>query len=202
MANLPKDTIEGYLVFTSISKPKLKYKSEKDFEYGVTVVLSKEDAKEFKKRKLNKTVKEVDSSEFLEKYKIDPPFPDQDEQYLVTITQNVTKTNGDPLPDFLRPQAYLKVEGGNELITDKEIANGSYGTVRYSQRDGDKGISIKLDAVQLTTFIPYVSANVDEWAGSVVNRPATSNQVAAKTVVAPPSTTKVAVDADIDDLPF
>ena len=124
MANLPKDKIEGYLVFTSISKPKLKYKSEKDYEYGVTVVLSKEDAKEFKKRKLNKTVKEVDTADFLEKYKIEAPFPDQDEQYLVTLTQNVTNTKGELLPDFLRPQAYLKVDGGNELITDKEIGNG------------------------------------------------------------------------------
>lgn len=198
MANLPKDTIEGYLVFTSVSKPKLKYKADKEYEYGVTVVLSKEDAKEFKKRKLNKTVKEVDTSEFLEKFKIEAPFPDQDEQYLVTLTQNVTKMDGTPLPDFLRPQVYLKVENGNELITDKEIANGSYGTVRYSQREGENGISIKLDAIQLTTFIPYVNTGVDEWAGSVINRPtATPTQPVVAKVVAP----KAVVDMD-DDLPF
>lgn len=204
MAKLPKEYIDGvYFYYTAIAKPGFKFDSKTEQEYKTTVVLSKEQAKEFKKRKLNKTVKEVDTSEFEEKFKAAPPYPDQDEQYLFTVAQNVNKMDGTPLPDFLRPRAYHKVEEGNLDITDQEISNGSFGKLRYSQMEGKNGISIKLDAILLTEFIPYVSASKDEWADAVVNKPAAKVQEPVQpsrpSVSVPPTYSKDEVE---DDLPF
>ena len=205
MAKLPKEYIDGvYFYYTSISKPGLKYESKTEYEYKTTIALSKEQAKEFKRRKLNKNVKEVDTADFEEKYKSPPPYPDQDEQYIITLAQNVNKMDGTPLPDFLRPRAYHKVEDGNVDITDQEIANGSFGKIRYSQMEGKNGISIKLDAILLTEFIPYVSTSKDDWADAVVNKPVVKVQAPVqpsvqKPVEVPPT---YSTDEIEEDLPF
>lgn len=202
MAKLPKEYIDDvYFFYTAISKPGLKYESKTEYEYKTTVVLSKEQAKEFKKRKLNKTIKEVDTSEFEQKYKAAPPHPDQDEQYFFNITQNVNKMDGTPLPDFLRPRAYHKVDGGNVDITEQEIANGSFGKLRYSQMEGKNGISIKLDAILLTDFIPYVSASKDDWADAVIATSPAQPKPALQKPIAVPQPIHSQTEPD-DDLPF
>lgn len=205
--NLPKDSIDGYLAYVKISKPNLNtFGAEPKQEYSLNVFISEKQAKEFKKRvvegkKINKTIKEIETSAFKDKYKFDPPFPDQDDQYFITITQNVNKTNGEPLPDFLRPKSYLYVDKGEgkygtKDITDQEIGNGSFGTVRYHQQDGINGISIKLDAVLVKDFIPYVSTNKDEWAALAEDSPVT------KPIVNTSSTPVATKTEEEDDLPF
>ena len=70
--------------------------------------------------------------------------------------------------------------------------------------EGKNGISIKLDAILVTEFIPYVSASKDDWADAVVNKPAAKVQEAVQptrpsAVSVPPTYSKDEVE---DDLPF
>ncbi|MEG1485652.1 MAG: hypothetical protein RSC28_09880, partial [Bacteroidales bacterium] len=89
-----------YFAFTSIAEPTYKYESKIEKEFKTTIVLSKEQAKDFKRLKLNKTVKEIDTKEFEAKYKFAPPFPEQEEQYFIQVSKRATYKDGNPTPAF------------------------------------------------------------------------------------------------------
>ena len=170
MATSTTQTIENvFFYYTKIAEPTFKYGSTTEKEYSVTVFMSKADKVAFNKLKLNKTIKEIDNAEFEAKFKTDVPFPGQDEQYSISVTQNVTKKDGSPLADFLRPKTYLRKDGKVSEITDVLIGNGSQGTLRYTVRDspieGGKP-SIKLSALLVTDLVEYVRKDSDEWAAA------------------------------------
>lgn len=204
-AKLPKGFISDvYFSYTCIANPKFKYESTTEKEYSVNIILSKEQAKAFKAitvngLKINKTVKEIDTEDFEKSQKFPPPYPDQDSQYIVTFTQNVKTSKGDPLPEYLRPVTYKSLDNGaTENITDVEVGNGSFGDISYTQYPGKKGITVKLSAILVKDLVPYVKANSDPWAAACVSTKSTSSA---------PATTKkpeVLEDDDVDesDLPF
>lgn len=200
---LPKGFLtDVYFSYTCIANPKFKYESNTEKEYSVNIILSKEQAKAFKSiningLKINKTVKEISTEDFEKSQKFPPPYPDQDSQYIVTLTQNLKTTKGDPLPDYLRPVSYKQLDNGaTENITDVEIGNGSFGDVSYTQYPGKKGITVKLSAILVKELVPYVKANSDPWAAACVS---TSKPSASR-----PATKQEEVEEDIDesDLPF
>ena len=171
MATLPLEKIENvFFYYANIAEPKFKFGSTTEKEYGVTVFMSKQAVKDFKKLNLNKTPKEVDNADFEARYKTPVPFPDQDEQYFINVTQNVAKQNGELLSDFLRPKTYLKgADGRITLATDTLVGNGSKGTLRYITREttASPKPSLKLNAILVTDLIPYVRAGgSDDWANA------------------------------------
>ena len=204
-AKLPKGFISDvYFSYTCIANPKFKYESTTEKEYSVNIILSKEQAKAFKAiningLKINKTVKEISTEDFEKSQKFPPPYPDQDSQYIVTLTQNLKTTKGDPLPDYLRPISYKQLDNGaTENITDVEIGNGSFGDVSYTQYPGKKGITVKLSAILVKELVPYVKANSDPWAAACVS----TSKPSASSASRPVKQEEVEEDIDESDLPF
>lgn len=158
----------GYFYFTSIAEPKFKYQSTTEKEYGLTFFMSKEDAKAFKKLGVNKTVKETDNVDFEKSYKTPPPFPNQDEQYSITVTQNVTTKTGKNLPEGLRPKTYILDELGTAVeSTDTLIGNGSAGILKVLKQTNlaipENKPTIKLSEILVTKLIPYEKKVKTPW---------------------------------------
>ena len=168
MATNPTIKLEDvYFYFTNIAQPVWKYQSKTEKEYTVQVAVSKAQAKEFKALGLNKTVKAVETSEFEAAYKTKPPYPDYDEQLMISVTQNVSKKDGTPLPDFLRPLTYIEERGKVVLSTDTLVGNGSKGDLRFTtleSLDGKKP-TVKLHSILVKELIKYEKKG-DEWASA------------------------------------
>ena len=182
-----------YFAFTSIAEPTYKYESKIEKEFKTTIVLSKDQAKDFKRLKLNKTVKELDTKEFEAKYKFAPPFPDQDEQYFIQVSKRATYKDGNPTPEFTHPKAYFTKNG--VIVEDSKvlIGNGSLANVSLETSVSTKStqLNVSLYSVLVKNLIPYNKPKAgDEWAeeGTVSSSASASGS------------TEV-VD-DNDDLPF
>ena len=180
-----------YFAFTSIAEPTYKYESKIEKEFKTTIVLSKEQAKDFKRLKLNKTVKEIDTKEFEAKYKFAPPFPEQEEQYFIQVSKRATYKDGNPTPAFTHPKAYFPVDGIAVEDTKVLIGNGSFGNVSLETTMSTKGnqLNVSLYSVLIKSLVPYNKPKAgDEWAeeGTVSSSASGSTEV---------------VD-DNDDLPF
>ena len=191
-----------YLAYTVLDKP---VKNNFDTsglvrEFKTTVILSKEKAKEFKKLKLNKSVKEVDTSEFKDKYKFDPPYPEQEEQYLISATTKATYRDGNLKPDWTFPRVFFETNGTRIEDPKVLIGNGSFGDVRFNQDYSEKqgNTSISIHSVLIKKHVPF-EVKEDEWATG-------SRQISQRDPITdnPKVETKgdkVAEDLD-DDLPF
>lgn len=159
-----------YFFYTSIAEPTFKFESKIQKEFKTTFVLSKEQAKDFKKLKLNKTVKEIDTSEFKEKYKVDPPFPEQEEQFLISVSKRATYQDGNPTPDWTYPKTFFIK---NDTIVESSqtlVGNGSFGDIRLetSINEKAKSINVALHSILVKNLVPYEKKG-DEWANPVQN---------------------------------
>ena len=143
------------LAFVKVAESDKKYQSE-DLEYSLNAIVSKADAKAFKKKFLKQSVKDYENNEFKEKFKIDPPFPDQDEQYVLKLCKVHVKDGVEANPKY-RPRVYLDDGKGNltDITTSRLVANGSKGDVAYRVSENSFGVFAYLDAVRLTEFIEY-----------------------------------------------
>ena len=143
------------LAFVKVAESDNKYQSE-DREYSLNAVVSKADAKAFKKKFPKQSVKDYENGEFKEKFKIDPPFPDQDEQYVLKLSKVHIKDGVEVNPKY-RPRVYLDDGKGNltDITTSRLVANGSKGDVAYRVSENSFGVFAYLEAVRLTEFIEY-----------------------------------------------
>lgn len=164
-----------YFVYTSIAEPTYKFESKIEKEFKTTIVVSKEQAKDFKKLKLNKTVKEVDTATFEEKYKFKPPYPEQEEQFLIAVSKRATYKDGNPTPDWTYPKTYFQKNEGAEIIESSStlIGNGSFGDIRLEPSYNEKARStnISLHSILVKNLVPFEKKG-DEWAAP----PRPSNQ--------------------------
>ena len=160
------------LVYIKIKDGDLKYQSQ-DKEYSVDAVVDKATAKAFKKEFPKNGFKEIDTADFKEKYKIDPPLPNEDEQYVIKLATNVTAAvdiknaqqqvvlkKGAVIPfDWAsRPKIYEQLdEGVAEITFDPERipANGSVGDIAFASSTNDFGTFPKLSGLLVTSLIPY-----------------------------------------------
>lgn len=159
-----------YFFYTKIAEP------QKDAfdttgtqkKFGITVALTKAEAKEFKKLKLNKTVKEISGEEFLAKYKTIPDElkNDDDEYFLISLTAKATYPDGNPTPEWTHPKTYLWNESTQkpEEATKTLVGNGSFGDVRMSTKEANTGqINVSLHSILVRNLVPYETRG-DEWA--------------------------------------
>lgn len=146
------------LAFVKVAESDNKYQSE-DREYSVNVVVSKAIAKAFKKKFPKQSVKEYDNKEFEEKFKISPPFPDEDEQWVLKLSKTHIK-DGEAQPEKYRPRAYLSRGDGTsiDITTSRLIANGSKGDVAYRVSENSFGTFAHLEGIRITEFIEYKKA--------------------------------------------
>ena len=157
------------LAFVKVAESDNKYQSE-DLEYSLNAVVSKADAKAFKKKFPKQSVKDYENDEFKEKFKIDPPFPDQDEQYVLKLSKVHIKDGVEANPKY-RPRVYLDDGKGNltDITTSRLVANGSKGDVAYRVSENPFGTFARLEGIRITELIEYKKAGAaNPFGGRVV----------------------------------
>lgn len=153
---------EGFInevtfLYVCIQEAREKYKST-ELEYSVKCVVDKATSKAFKKAYPKNGVKEVDTSEFKETFGVDAPYPDQDEQFILTMKTNAQDKDGDLLSHaaFKRPKVYVPSGNGVKDITvETLVANGSKGDVNFWVSESEYGTFPKLTAILVRELIVY-----------------------------------------------
>ena len=161
----PVNTISGIFAYAKVQEPSLKYQSETEKEFSIDVIVDKATAKAFGKQFPKQKGKVVDTSDFKEIYKIDPPFPDQDEQYILKLkkpAQFNDKATGNmkAIPEIYWPKIVVKKNGkAVALPRDVLIANGSSGKVSYEVNENSFGTFAKLKNILVEELIEYKKAD-------------------------------------------
>jgi len=170
------------LAYVKLQSPVQKFETEghQNTEWSVDCVISKEDAKRWKTQFKKQPPREHTNEEFKKIFRIDPPFPDQEDQYVVKVkkdthfkdreTQKLT-----PFEAKHRPKLFEKIgeRDGKPLLSDitktKLVSNGSKGVVMYDIVTNKYGTFAKLKAVRVDDLIEYnAGSSVDEL-GEVVD---------------------------------
>lgn len=181
------------LAYVRVKSPEKKYQSE-DLIYTLDCIVDKKTAKAFKKQFSKNTPKDVDTADFEAKYKIAPPFPDEDEQWVIKLTAKaqITKAFGDlkagdlvPYAWDSRPKIFELAKGGVKDITnaaDKQVGNGSKGHVGFSVMTNDFGTFPMLTSALITELVAYTAkegGTTSEW-GDIIG-----GVIEADVIVAP-----------------
>ena len=201
-ATLTHNTIEGTLVFVTIQTPQTKYQST-DKEFKVGIVVDEDTADSWNERFPKQTAKVVKTSDFKETYKIDPVFPDEKKQYVITIKKPASYKDGTPLPQQYTPKVLLQ-DGKTAIDVTQSVlpANGSKGKVSFEENSNDFGTFSRLKNVLVTEMIEYKKGggNAADEFGLEVQGASDFEDVPEKPVtkVAP----KPQEDVDSESLPF
>lgn len=151
----------------SIRFPENKYQSTEKI-FRAECVVEKKDYKELKKMFKKGSFEEIDTEAFAGRLKFEPPFPDDDEQYVTRFSAKTTykdKKTGEEkvLEDGmeLRPKVYEILEDGIEVeITHaKYINNGSKGHIIVTISETSFGVMAYLKSVHLTEVNEYIKPN-------------------------------------------
>lgn len=159
--------IKGHIAFAKLQNPVPKWKPEQGDEYTVDLVISKKQARSWKKSFPKQSVREVATEDFKDVFKFDPPYPEQEDQFVIKFRQNAQlrdKKTGEtkPIAESMRIQVFEVVGKGSGKkplmanITDtKLVANGSYGVVQYVESPNDFGTFAKARAIRVDELIEY-----------------------------------------------
>lgn len=150
---------DAVFVFVCMSKPTKKYQSE-DTEWKASAVISKAAAKAWNKEFPKQKAKEVDNDDFENAYRIEPPFEDQDEQYVITLKLDTHYKDGEAVPEEYHPKVYApNAQGKLKNITKtKLVGNGSVGALEYRVVENDYGRFAKLQNIRVDELIEYEQA--------------------------------------------
>lgn len=156
------------LCYTQVQTPGKGFKG-KGKEYSTEVVIDKDLKKAFKKQYPKTQIREIETSEFKEAFKIDPPFPDQDEQYTIKIKCNALMTaavpahgvdKGDLVPYSWgsRPKVWESIAKGKvkDVTRKKLVGNGSIGDVTFNTiSNPEYGEFPALTGILVTDLVEY-----------------------------------------------
>lgn len=204
MANI----VQGTLLYASIIEPKNKYQSEEK-EFCIEVVVDKATAKAHGKQFPKQKPKVVDTSDFKQLYKIDAPFADEDEQYVIKLKKPAQYKDGTPIKKEHQPKVYIKQNGkAVPLAEGVLVGNGSKGQVSFDITENSYGVFAKLKAVLVEELVEYKKQGAEAASdfGLEVDYGASdfeTTEPASKQEQKPNKATKPAVDLDSDDgIPF
>lgn len=162
--------------YVKVKTPVQKYETEgkENMEWTVDCVVDEKSAKAWNKQFKKQKAKEFDNDEFKKIFKIDPPFPDQDEQYVVKVKKNTHYKDNEtdkmvPFPDEFKAKVFENVGTVEkpkllDVTKKKLVSNGSTGVVLYDIIENPKyGTFAKLKAIRVDNLIEYVARdNMDE----------------------------------------
>ena len=158
--NTEAQVIEGVnLFYVKLQKPSLKYQSQTDKEFSVTVQVDKATKTLWNKTFQQQKCKELEHDDFCEKYGVEYAIGNE-EQYLLTLKKPANykdKETGQlkDIPDAYRPRALI--DDGNGELEDvtftKLIGNGSKGVVQYEVNSNDYGTFAKLLAIRVDELV-------------------------------------------------
>ena len=149
-------TISGVFAYAKIQEPAFKYQSTTEKEFSIDIIVDKATAKAFGKQFPKQKGKTVDNDDFEEIYKMPPPFPDQDEQYVLKLKRPAQYKDGKPLPESYWPKVMQK-KGGKAVQVPREVlvGNGSVGKVSYDVNENDFGTFAKLKNILVEDLKEY-----------------------------------------------
>ena len=208
MANI----VQGTLLYASIIEPKNKYQSEEK-EFCIEVVVDKATAKAHGKQFPKQKPKVVDTSDFKQIYKIDAPFADEDEQYIIKLKKPAQYKDGTPIKKEHQPKVYIKQNGkAVPLAEGVLVGNGSKGQVSFDITENSYGVFAKLKAVLVEELVEYKKQGAEaasdfglevDYGASEFETPE-ATKPAAKQEQKPIKATKSSTTSDIDDddIPF
>jgi len=208
----------GTIVFCQMSEPVKAFVKpgapKKPDEYKCSIVITdkaykKELEKYGKSLDTLLSIKEVDSSDFEEKYKCVLPEEAGDEVWVFTLRKSseLGKT-GRPVPPQYLPKVFEKIKNTMvEITTTKNVGNGSKGWLSIDRFDRSAGgASLFLKNLLVTDLIEYVKQESEYEAGSEfgedVPAPKAPAKTAAKPTVKPKAKPPVDDEDDSDSLPF
>ena len=158
--NTEAQVIEGVnLFYVKLQKSSLKYQSQTDKEFSVTVQVDKATKTLWNKTFQKQKCKELEHDDFCEKYGVEYAIGNE-EQYLLTLKKPANykdKETGQlkDIPDAYRPRALI--DDGNGELEDvtftKLIGNGSKGVVQYEVNSNDYGTFAKLLAIRVDELV-------------------------------------------------
>lgn len=151
--------ISGVFAYAKVAEPALKYQST-DKEFSIDVIVDKATFKTFGKRFQKQKGKTVENDDFKNIYKIDIPFEDQDEQYVLKLKKPAQYKDGEALPKEYWPAILVK-NSNNKAVPIKSgvlIANGSKGKVSFDVAENDFGTFAKLKSILVEHLIEYKKA--------------------------------------------
>ncbi len=158
--NLENNLIENVTFFyPKIKQAALKYQSQTDKEFSVTVQVDKATKTLWNKTFQKQKCKELEYDDFCEKYGVEYAIGNE-EQYLLTLKKPANykdKETGQlkDIPDAYRPRALI--DDGNGELEDvtftKLIGNGSKGVVQYEVNSNDYGTFAKLLAIRVDELV-------------------------------------------------
>ena len=149
-------TISAVFAYAKIQEPAFKYQSTTEKEFSIDLIVDKATAKAFGKQFPKQKGKTVDNDDFEEIYKMPPPFPDQDEQYVLKLKRPAQYKDGKPLPESYWPKVMQK-KNGKAVPIPREVlvGNGSTGKVSYDVNENDYGTFAKLKNVLVEDLKEY-----------------------------------------------
>ena len=201
-------TISGVFAYAKIQEPAFKYQSTTEKEFSIDIIVDKATAKAFGKQFPKQKGKQVDNDDFEEIYKMPPPFPDQDEQYVLKLKRPAQYKDGKPLPESYWPKVMQK-KGGKAVQIPREVlvGNGSTGKVSYDVNENDYGTFAKLKNILVEDLKEYKKSggsgaddfgleleeptadefgSADDGEGNEVKVPAKAAKTSSKTSKKPP----------------
>lgn len=155
-------------------------------EYSVKMVVDKATAKAFKKQYSKQGFSECETENFEEQYGIEPPFPKDETQYLITLKApedhvvRSTDNNGEEVErsvkldygEFKRPKVYVpSTEGVKDITRDLMVGNGSCGHASFWELSTTTyGEFARLSGILVSDLKVYEkpAASQSAW-GAVVN---------------------------------
>ena len=147
--------IEGVACYVKVHKPYTKYQSE-DKEFTLDLVISKEQAKQWKKDFKKQPPKEFDNDDFKNTFKIDPPFEDQDEQFVIKLKVEAQYKDGAVKEKKFWPRVLVMEDGAAVDIAEGIlVGNGSKVKVSYNVRNNDFGSFAKLKNILVLDLIEF-----------------------------------------------
>ena len=149
-------TISAVFAYAKIQEPAFKYQSTTEKEFSIDLIVDKATAKAFGKQFPKQKGKTVDNDDFEEIYKMPPPFPDQDEQYVLKLKRPAQYKDGKPLPESYWPKVMQK-KNGKAVPIPREVlvGNGSTGKVSYDVNENDYGTFAKLKNILVEDLKEY-----------------------------------------------
>lgn len=154
------------ILYCKVQQPTLCFESVDRKEYTVDVCVTKEQAKAWSKKYPKQKHKEFDNADFTKIFKIDPPHPEQDEQFVIKFKKKADYIKDGVLtqiPDVYKPRVFTKGEDGKleDITATKLVSNGSKGVVQFDETSNKFGTFAQLKAIRVDNLIEYKTAGAD-----------------------------------------
>lgn len=157
-----EDTV---LCYIKMQDGELAYGSQTERDYAVTAVVTEETSKNFKSVFPKNGVRALPNDQFTKSFRIDPPYPNQQEQYVIKFKSSTTYSNdipsmnvtaGDLVPYEAqsRPKLFEVIDGKPVDVTmTSRAANGSQGVVAFRITQNKFGTFPTLSGVAITALV-------------------------------------------------